>query len=298
MNRNLPLLCIVLLTLWTAACAGSRQSDICKDDFYSKATLQGDAAASYAEAKQSWEERADEAKLRAAIGSWETAAKIEPWNTDTYVSLSRAYYLLGDGHLRFDSSKEDEMLAMFDKGAYNGELALGALDPKYRQRVCGGDAVEDAVKTVDKNAVPAMYWYATNLGKWALAKGILVVLGRKDEIFSVMTRVLELDEKFFYGAPHRYFGAYYTKVPFPDGDPALSRKHFDKSLEIEPNYLATRVLMADLLATKTNDRELFATQLQMVLDAPDDVILELKPEQMIEKRKAKDLMADIDVYFE
>lgn len=297
MNRTLLLLSLIL-TLWTAACAGSRQSDLCKDDFYSRATLEGDPAPVYAEAQQNWGEREDEAKLRTAIASWEKAAKMEPGNTDTYVHLSRAYYLLGDGYLRFDSSKEDEMLAMFDKGAYNAELALGALDVQYRKRVCAGDAVEDVVKTVDKSAVPAMYWYATNLGKWALAKGILVVLGRKDEIFSVMSRVLELDETFFYGAPHRYFGAYYTKVPFPDGDPALSRKHFDKSLEIEPNYLATRVLMADLLATKTNDRELFSTQLQKVLDTPDDVIPEIKPEQMIEKRKAKDLMADIDVYFE
>ena len=45
-----------------------------------------------------------------------------------------------------------------------------------------------------------------------------------------MQQVLKLDEKFFHGAPHRYFGVYEAKVP--GGSIEKSGKSFDKAIEI------------------------------------------------------------------
>lgn len=281
-----------------ASCGASRQSGLCADDLYTKGTLQGDAAAAAKEGEEHWEKRGDIVELRKAIEAWERAVQIDPSKHETMVRLARAWYFLGDGHLRFDDEKKDEMLAAFEKGTYWAEVALRGTNAEFRKRVCASEPFEKALQSVDKKDVPAIYWYATNLGKWGLASSIINVLENKDKVASMIGTARRLDANYFYGAPDRYFGAYYTKIPFPNGDLKRSEKHFRRSLQIEPNYFATRVLMAEMLATKKKDRSLFKEQLEAVLAAKPDVIPDLQPEQTIEQKKAKDLLEDIDVLFE
>jgi len=124
-----------------------------------------------------------------------------------------------------------------------------------------------------------MYWYASALGKWAKKKGFAVLLGQKDNVKATMDRALELAPDYFYGGPHRYFGAYYAIAPsFAGGDLEKSKVHFKKSLEIEPNYVGTKVLWAEELAVKQQDEETFDRLINEVLQTPDDVIPELVPD--------------------
>lgn len=275
-----------------------RDSAICKDDLMKIDSLEGDVEAVIAEADSHWAKRGDEAELRKAIELYEKAVRIDKKRSELYTRLARAWYFLGDGHLRFDEDKSDDMLAAFERGTIYAELGMREVSPEFKKRICDGEDFEESISVVEADAVPMMYWYATNLGKWALAKSLIEALNQKNKIAGMMERCRELNANYFYGGPDRYFGAYYTKIPFPGGDKELSRKHFDTSIEQEPNYFATRVLMADMLATKADDRELFEKSLKYVLDAPVDVIPELSPEQAIEKKKAKKLMDDIDIYFE
>ena len=119
------------------------------------------------------------------------------------------------------------------------------------------EKVEEAIQVVGKEGLPAMYWYAVNLGKWSRAKGIAALLGNKDRVKGVLERVLALDETFFYGAPHRYFGVYWSLLPV-GRDLDKSKQHFERSLAIAPNYVGTKVLMAESYAVKKQDRALFA----------------------------------------
>lgn len=292
------LLAALVLASAAVGCGSSRKSALCADDMYSKASMEGDLGAVLAEADGHWKNRGDEAELRKAIDAFERASKIDPTRDETWVSLARGWYFLGDGHLRFDEAREDEMLAAFEKAAYFAEVGLRSASPEFRAKVCADEDFGKALEVVDKAGVPAIYWYASALGKWALAKSIIEVLNQKDKIAAMMETALERDPAYFYGGPDRYFGAYYTKVPFPNGDLKRSLSHFNKSLEREPNYLATRVLMADLLATKMENRELFEEQLEYVLSKPADIIPELEPEHVIEQKKARALMDEIDVLFE
>src|SRR5262249_32956080 len=132
---------------------------------------------------------------------------------DALARLSRAYYLLADGYLRREGPKSEAYLGAFEKGVAAGERGLCALSPEFKARVTRDEKVEDAIKVVGKEGLQAMYWYAVNLGKWSRAKGLAALLGNKDRVKGVLTRVLELDETFFHGAPHRYFGAYWSLLP-------------------------------------------------------------------------------------
>ena len=159
--------------------------------------------------------------------------------------------------------------AAFEKGIAAGERALAAVSPEFKSQVTRDEKVEEAIQVVGKEGLPAMYWYAVNLGKWSRAKGIAALLGNKDRVKGVLERVLALDETFFHGAPHRYFGVYWSLLPV-GRDLDKSQQHFERSLAIAPNYVGTKVLMAESYAVKKQDRALFARLLDEVLATPDD----------------------------
>ncbi|MCX4247313.1 TRAP transporter TatT component family protein [Paraliomyxa miuraensis] len=281
-------LVMTMAILLPGGCAGRKA--VWKDgegDTTTQATV--DVAALVAKGDESWGKRSDPQAIRTALAEWEKAANADPKNLDVLVKLTRGYYFLADGYLR---DKDKEYLDTMDKAVKWGEKAMVAASPEFDAKMRDGGKIPDAVKVVPKEGVPAMYWYASALGKWAKKKGFAVLLGQKDNVKATMDRCLELEPDYFYGGPHRYFGAFYAVAPaFAGGDLEKSKVHFNKSLEIAPSYVGTKVLWAAELSTKEQDEDTFEKLLNEVLAAPDDSIPELRPEIMVEKAKAKELLA-------
>jgi hypothetical protein len=259
-------------------------------------TQDGFGVGSASPAEQAWQNRGDRAQLDAAISAWEARVAERPDDGNALSRLARAYYLLADGYLRTLGPKNEQYLGAFEKGVSAGERALASLSPEFKSRVVRDEKVEDAIQVVGKEGLDAMYWYAVNLGKWSRAKGIAALLGNKDRVKGVLERVLALDETYFNGAPHRYFGVYWSLLPV-GRDLDKSRTHFERSLAIAPRYVGTKVLMAESYAVKRQDRALFARLLDEVLATPDDALADLVPETRIEKDKARELKAKIDELF-
>ena len=249
-----------------------------------------------AAAAAAWARRGDRAALDLAIVHWEAHVKERPDDGATLARLARAYYFLADGHLRTLGPKSEQYLGAFEKGIAAGERALAAISPEFRSRVTKDEKVEDAIKVVGKDGLDAMYWYAVNLGKWSRAKGIAALLGTKDRVKGVLERVMSLDETFFHGASHRYFGVYWSLLPV-GRDLDKSKQHFDRSLAIAPSYVGTKTLMAESYAVKKQDRALYTRLLDEVLATPDDVIPDLAAETRVEKDKARELKAKTDDNF-
>ncbi len=252
------------------------------------------------EGEEAWAGREDEASLKTAIQKWEEAAALDPSDHVIWERLARAYYFLADGHMSFDESRHDEMIETFEKGIQAAERALVALSPDFAQRMRAGTRIEEAISVLDASAVPALYWRSSNMGKWGLAKGFATVLSYKDEIRAVMARCMELDATYFHHGPPRYFGAFYARVPaFAGGDLELSKQNFDQALAAAPDYLGTRVLLAEMYAVKAQDRPLFEEQLDFVINANvDELDPEIRPENLIEQRKARELLPKADELFE
>jgi len=272
---------------------------------------QGDAAALVKEGDDHWARRADRAELDAAIASWEKAVAINPGDGDTLAKLAHGIYLVADGYLSFgsegkgkytvfenDDAGKQKYLEMHDKGVQIGEKALVAMSAEFKKRVEAGTSVEDATDVLDKNAVPALYWYSSNLGKWANAQGFTTVLKYKNKLKKMIERCMALDEHYWFSAPHRYLGVVYSKAPaIAGGDMGKAKEHFDASLKHSPNYLATRALWAEFYAVKAEDKEGYKRELEYVLAQADDVVPEIVAENKIEKRKAKDLLSMIEEKF-
>jgi hypothetical protein len=162
-----------------------------------------------------------------------------------------------------------------------------------------GGRIEDAAAMLDESAVAALFWRVVNLGKWATAKGFATQLDFRNELRLLMGRCLELDPGYFYGGPHRALGAYYARAPsMVGGDLERSQSHFQQSLNLGPNYLATRVLYAQDYAVKAENRELFVEQLRLVVEADPAVDPSIEPENRVERRKAERLLAQADLLFD
>ncbi|MBM4291197.1 MAG: hypothetical protein FJ138_06900 [Deltaproteobacteria bacterium] len=241
-----------------------------------------------------WAARGDRAKAEEAIKRWEEAAALDPTQASTHLKLSYAYYFIANVHVRWEEESEDAQGALFDKGVKAGERAILAQNPDFKKAL-ETQKWEEAVTQVSKEGIASLYWYATNLGKWSLLQGIGTTLGNKPRIKSTMDQVLKLDETFYHGAPHRYFGVYEAKVPF--GDIAKSGASFDKAIELAPLYLDTKVLKAEYFAAKQQDEELFKKLLGEVIAADPKAIPDLEVENTNSQRIAKKMLDNISDFF-
>ncbi len=292
---------VFALILATASCGGSYESAWDEPVEGSESTggsAEGQSSADLvAQGDEAWAGRDEEAQVRAAITAWEAAVAANPDDAETWVKLSRAYYFLAHGHLRW--SDPDAMAETYQTGIRAAERALRVLSPQFAERMAAGEQVQDAVSILEADAVPALYWRASNLGRWARLDGFATVLSFKDEIRAVMTRCMELDRYYFFAGPDRYFGAFFAIAPaYAGGDLERSQQHFDESLRRSPTYYGTHVLYAENLAVKQQDREAFVRYLNMAIEGDPEALPEAAPENRVEQRLARDLLGRVDELFE
>ena len=246
---------------------------------------------------QNWAKREERGALDDAIGAFEKAVVQTPNDPNANMFLSRAYYFLADGPLRF-SGDVTAMTATFEKGVVAGERSLLAQSGDFAKHVLAGDRVEDRLDEIPATGQAALYWYCVNLQKFAIAKGLTIQVLYKERLTALMQRLVAMDANFLYGAPHRELGAFLAKVPmFAGGDMKKAKDHFDQALAVNPNYFGTKVLYADLYATRVEDRDLFVRLLTEVQNADPGILPDVIPEQRVEQEKAKRLLSQVDEIF-
>jgi tetratricopeptide (TPR) repeat protein len=251
------------------------------------------------EAQRLWADRDDESALRQAIALWERATQADPTDPGAWADLAHAYYFLGDGHLSFDDGRRPQMLTAYEKSMEAAERSLIALSPDFAQRMRAGTQIEEAIDILDERAVPALYWRSSAMARWGTMRSFATVLSYKDEVRAVMSRCLELDASYYHAGPHRYFGAFYARLPaFAGGDLDRSRAHFEAALEADPTYLGTRLLYAQHYAVKAQDRALFDAQIETILATDPEARAAIAPENAVEQRRARQLMEQVSELFE
>lgn len=243
-----------------------------------------------------WAQRGDMDKLKEALNAWEGAAAKAP-APDLLTKLSRGHYFLGDGFLALAGDAEGRD-AEYQKGLDWATRALKLAAPEFATAMAAGKKHGEAIALAPKEAVPAMYWYATNLGKWAASKGFATRLRYKDDIKATMEHVKSIDETFFHAAPWRYFGAFEAVTAgLAGGSLEKSEVNFKKADAMAPNYLGTKVLWADYLCTKKNDKATYQRLLEEVLAANPAVDPEIEPENRREQEKARKLLSQTEDKF-
>jgi hypothetical protein len=241
-----------------------------------------------------WNNRGTKSELEASLKSFEEVAAASPNDLESLNYLCRGNYFLADGHLTEPAAKK----SVWEAGTAWCERAL-ATNAVFRKKVKEeGKKIEEALDALTVNEVPALYWGASNLGKWSRLSGISELLANKNRIRLMIERVEALQPDYFYGAVPRYWGVYYAVAPsFAGGSLPKSEENFQRSLKMTNDYFGTHVLIADTLAPKKDDRALFKKHLEFVINGKSAVLPDIVPEQDAEKRKAKKMLESMEDYF-
>ncbi len=136
---------------------------------------------------------------------------------------------------------------------------------------------------------------AKKKGKKEVEERPIKLIFHKSDVRAMMERVLELDETYFYGAAHRYLGAYYAITPeSKGGSDKKAAEHFEKALAVEPNFFETRIMRAETLYIKKKDKKLYKSDLNYVIKQPSDIIPDVEPEQILARAKAEKLLKEAE----
>lgn len=162
------------------------------------------------------------------------------------------------------------------------------------------DDLHGALASCSRSDVPSLFWGGYGWALWlqyqAGAPASLADLVRVEEI---MKRILQLDEGYYHGAAHLFLGSYYGSRPeMLGGKPGESRTHFERALELgDHQFLPAQVAFAETYARTVFDRELFEQLLREVIDFPLASRPDFALANQVAKKKAGQLLADVDRYF-
>ncbi len=179
-------------------------------------------------------------------------------------------------------------IALYERGKGYGFKALSK-HGTLQSALEGGDMrlAEDALARVNKDEIRALFWTAFC---WAAEANLnldkLETLTQGPAIEAMMKRVLELDETYYYGGAHLFFGTLLASLPETGGgDPKRSREHFRSAMACDNGCsLMAKVFYARYYAVRVQDVELFRSALREVLEAPIDQW----PNEILGNRLAQD----------
>ena len=222
---------------------------------------------------------------------------LDPENVQLHIYAAQAYYGLSYG---FNEDNDVERAERFYlRGLKHGITALKLIGLK-NVKESTPDELEQQLQKLDKDDVAALFWTASNWAKWIdlnrdKAEGLIQL----PKPTAMMQRILALDETFYYGSAHMYFGVYYgSRAQILGGNYEKSRQHFDRAREITDNkLLVADLLQAQYLARQMFDRDDFHQRLSGIIEAPEDLYPELTLLNQISKRKAKLLLSKEEQWF-
>jgi len=154
--------------------------------------------------------------------------------------------------------------------------------------------------SVSKRDIPYIFW-ATNA--W-----FVWIIGNLDSIDAfielpkakaIMDRIKELDDTYYYGAPHLFYGMYYSVMPESIGGGADKAKaEFDIALKLSGDkFLMTKVSYAQLYLKLKNDKNGFIKTLNEVIKADLDKYPEMRLLNSFSKNQAAELLKKTNEIF-
>jgi hypothetical protein len=222
---------------------------------------------------------------------------LDPENAELHTYAAQAYYGLAYGFN--EDSRSERASSFYLRGKQHGLIALELSGAENLADSTIAD-FEKQVSQLDQGDVAALFWTASCWAKWIdMHRDDTEAIAQLARATTLMQRVLELDETFYYGGAHMYFGVYYgSRSPMLGGDFKKSAWHFDRAREItDGKLLIPDLLQAQYLDRQKQDQESFHRRLTAIVDAPDDLMPELGLQNAIAVQKARMLLDKENEWF-
>jgi len=156
------------------------------------------------------------------------------------------------------------------------------------------------MRHLGRDAVPALLWTSFCWGGFLnLERTALETVTALPLLQAMLTRLLELDEGYFYGLPHLLQAVHYASFAAAlGGNPAQAQQHFRRAHALsQGRLLLVPLLEAQYYTVQVQDRPLFAQRLQHVLEAPETLAPEQALLNAVAKHRAALLLRRIDELF-
>ncbi len=223
---------------------------------------------------------------------------VSPKNKDLLALASQAYCAYSLGFIEDEDPERAKKL--YIKGRDYGLQALKLKRSFRRAMEKPGSDFNAAVDKFGKSSVPALFWTGACWGSYInLSKTDVKNLFDVPKVSALMNKVVELQEDYFYGGAHLFLGSYYSTMPSLMGGGAdKANTEFQKAFEISENkFLMHHLFYAKYYAVLLQDKELFEQELQMIIDAPDDILPEQQLGTYVTKQKAEKMLKNKNKYF-
>lgn len=161
--------------------------------------------------------------------------------------------------------------------------------------------LEKILPTYTPKDIPALFWLGYNWGSYILKNiddpNTLINLAKVEMI---MHRVMELDEIYNFAGVYLFYGSFYSaRPPMLGGNPEKGREYFLKNIELTQNrFLLGKYFYARYYAVQVQDKALFDSLLEEILDADIDSYPEIRLMNVLAKRKAEELKKNESLYFD
>ena len=221
----------------------------------------------------------------------EGMVKGDPCNTKLIVLTAQALagYALG-----FAEDATPERAKVFYLRARDLGMTILKENADFSRALDGPlEDLQKAMYEFGKKDVPLLFWTGFSWAGWInLSLNDPQSFADLPKVQIIMQRILDLDESYFHGATHLFFGSVWGMKPkILGGDPEKAKEHFEKNLKLtEGKFLLTYVYYAKYYALKTLDEDFFDQLLNKVLSTPVDILPGYQLLNMIAREKAKDLL--------
>jgi len=296
-SRIVPVLLLVLVFL--PACGKKKPPADSGDVAGATAEQPPVEATELPEADAAYDRRHEREGTEEAIALYEAALADDSERTDAKavrVRLAILYYGLAYYFDREESKKHK--MAIYWKGKQVAWDAM-MMDPGFAGGIEAGDKIQEAIHKASVEFVDAAYWCALNWSRWGEQKGILRVAMDIPKVRGVNEWILEHAEDYYMAAVHRFFGAFFAEVPpFAGQDLDRSLAHFERAVELFPDWPENQVNQALYHSPKVDDRQAFEDLLNYVigLEIPEDSPYRF--EYIVARADAEELLAQVDDLFD
>ncbi|MBN2715089.1 MAG: hypothetical protein JXX14_04490 [Deltaproteobacteria bacterium] len=237
----------------------------------------------------------------------EGMAKGAPENADIQLATAQLYGMYALGFLEDSTADEDAQEAANARAAQLYLRAFGYAQKALQQQVdfksmmtMDIEQFREALKHFEKEDVPALFWAAFNWGLYInMSRSDLQAIGDLPKVQAMANRIIELDERYYYGGAHLILMVYNGVLgPAMGGNPKMTKQAYYKAWRISGRkFLMTKYLFARYYCLQTQNRWYFEKLLNEIIDAPDNLLESQSLANALAKEKAARLLAQVDDLF-
>ncbi|HJV96603.1 MAG TPA: TRAP transporter TatT component family protein [Albitalea sp.] len=221
-----------------------------------------------------------------------------PGNPELRLQAAQGFYGYAYGFVEDEDSAR--AAALYRRGLGHALKALAHAGLRGDLSALSPDELKQRLDELDRDAVPALFWSASCWAKWIdMSRNDPARLAELGKTAALMQRALELDDTYYYGGAHLFFGVYYgNRPPMLGGDFKRSAEEFTRARTItQGKLLIVDLLQAQYLARQELDRQQFHQLLTEIVHAPPDLYPDMALANAIAQHKAGQLLAKEEEWF-